>query len=99
MAFMPLILISLLEGIVFKSHVFAESVLARNGDSLPIFRTTDIEKFIETDEWRVGEGASNLLPHIDIVQFLTSPTMWAGVAVCALLSTGAIYVRRFRDES
>lgn len=99
MAFMPLILISLLEGIIFKSHVFAESVLARNGDSLPIFRTADIERFIETDEWRVGEGASNLLPHLDIVQFLTSPAMWAGVAVCALLSTGAIYVRRFRDES
>jgi len=99
MAFMPLILIGLLEGIIFRTHVFAENVLARDGDSLPIFRTADIERFIETDEWRVGEGASNLLPHLDIVQFLTSPAMWAGVLVCGLLSTGAIYVRRFRDES
>jgi ABC-2 type transport system permease protein len=99
MAFMPLIVISLLEGIIFKTHVFAENVFARNGDSLPIFRTADIERFIETDEWRVGEGAANLLPHLDVVQFLTSSAMWAGVAVCALLSTGAIYVRRFRDES
>lgn len=99
MAFMPLILIVLLEKIIFRTHVFAESVLARDGDSLPIFRTADIERFIETDEWRVGEGASHLLPHLDIAQFLMSPPMWAGVLVCALLSTGAIYVRRFRDES
>lgn len=99
MAFMPLILIALLEKIIFRTHVFAENVLARDGDSLPIFRTVDIERFIETDEWRVGEGASHLLPHLDIVQFLTSPSMWAGILVCALLSTGAIYVRRFRDES
>ena len=98
MAFMPLILIGLLEGIILRTHVFAENVLAR-GDGLPIFRTVDIERFFETEEWRVGEGASSLLTHLDIVQFLTSPSMWAGVAVCALLSTGAIYVRRFRDES
>lgn len=98
MAFMPLILIGLLEGIILRSHVFAENVLAR-GDGLPIFRTLDIERFFETEEWRVGEGASNLLTHLDVVQFLTSPAMWAGVLVCALLSTGAIYVRRFRDES
>lgn len=98
MAFMPLIVITLLESIIFKSHVFAENVFVRS-DSMPIFRTADIERFIETDEWRVGEGAANLLHHIDIVQFLTSPAMWAGVLVCGLLSTGAIYVRRFRDES
>ena len=98
MAFMPLILIGLLEGIILRSHVFAENVLAR-GDGLPIFRTVNIEKFFEAEEWRVGEGATNLLTHLDIVRFLTSPEMWAGVLVCALLSTGAIYVRRFRDES
>lgn len=98
MAFMPLILIGLLEGIIFRSHIFAENILGR-GDGLPIFKTVDIERFFETEEWRVGEGASSLLAHIDVLQFLTSPSMWAGVLVCGLLSTGAIYVRRFRDES
>lgn len=98
MAFMPLILIGLLEGIIFRSHVFAENILAR-GDGLPLFRTGDIERFFDEDQWRIAEDATSLLVHLDIVQFLTSPAMWAGVAVCALLSTGAIYVRRFRDES
>jgi ABC-2 type transport system permease protein len=98
MAFMPLILIGLLEAIILRSHVFAENILGR-GDGLPIFRTLDIERFFDQDEWRVGEGALSLLQHLDIVQFLTSPSMWAGLLVCGLLSTGAIYVRRYRDES
>lgn len=98
MAFMPLILIGLLEGIILRTHVFAENVLAR-GDGMPIFRSVDIEKFFNEEHWRVADGATNLLVHLDIVGFLTSPAMWAGVAVCGLLSTGAIYVRRYRDES
>ncbi len=98
MAFMPLILIGLLEGIIFRTHVFAENVLAR-GDGLPLFRVGNIERFFDEKRWRVAEDATSLLVHLDVVQFLTSPAMWAGILVCALLSTGAIYVRRFRDES
>ena len=98
MAFMPLILIGLLEGIIFRSHVFADNVLAR-GDGLPLFRIGDIERFFDEDRWRIADDATSLLVHLDVVQFLTSPAMWAGVLVCGLLSTGAVYVRRFRDES
>ncbi len=98
MAFMPLILIGLLEGIIFRTHVFAENVLAR-GDGLPLFRIGNIERFFDEKHWRVAEDATSLLVHLDVVQFLTSPAMWAGILVCAVLSTGAIYVRRFRDES
>ena len=98
MAFMPLFLIGLLEGIILRTHVFAENVLGR-GDGLPLFRSVDIEKFFKEEQWRISEDATSLLAHLDVVQFLTSPAMWAGVLVCALLSTGAIYVRRYRDES
>lgn len=97
-AFMPLILIGLLEQIIFRSHVFAETVLGR-GDGLPIFRTLDIERFFDEEEWRVSDGALSLLAHLDVVQFLTSPSMWGGLLVCGLLCTGAIYVRRYRGES
>jgi len=86
MAFMPLFLIGLLEGIILRTHV-------------PLFRTIDIERFFNEEQWRISEDAASLLAHLDVVQFLTSPAMWAGVLVCALLSTGAIYVRRYRDES
>jgi len=98
MAFMPLILIGLLEGIILRTHVFADNVLGR-GDGMPLFRAVDIERFFDEEQWRVAEDATSLLVHLDIVQFLASPAVWAGVVVCGLLSTGAIYVRRFRDES
>lgn len=98
MAFMPMIVIGLLEGIIFRTHIFAENVLARD-DGMPLFRTGNIEQFFDEDEWKVSEEAVSLLQHLDVVQFLTSPSMWAGLVVCGLLSTGAIYVRRYRDES
>ena len=33
------------------------------------------------------------------VGFLLSPSVWAGIVVCGLFVTAAIYVRRYRDES
>ncbi len=95
---MPLILIGLLEGIILRTHYFAEKVLAR-GEGMPIFRIGNIESFFDEEQWAVAEGATTLLSHLDIVQFFSSPATWAGILVCGLLSTGAIYVRRYRDES
>jgi len=97
MAFMPLFLLALLEKIILRTHVFAEHVLGR-GDGMPLIRTDNIERFFDEEQWRIAEGATSLLVHLDIVQFLTSPATWAGIIVCGLLSTAAIYVRRYRGE-
>ena len=97
MAFMPLFLLALLEKIILRTHVFAEYVLGR-GDGMPLIRTDNIERFFDEEQWRIAEGATSLLVHLDIVQFLTSPATWAGIIVCGLLSTAAIYVRRYRGE-
>jgi len=97
MAFMPLFLLALLEKIILRTHVFAEHVLGR-GDGMPLIRTDNIERFFDEERWRIAEGATSLLAHLDIVQFLTSPATWAGIIVCGLLSTAAIYVRRYRGE-
>ncbi len=98
MAFMPLVLIALLEKIILRTHIFAEYVLGR-ADEMPLIRTENVERFFDEEQWRIAEGATHLLVHLDIVQFLTSPATWAGIIVCGLLSTAAIYVRRYRDES
>ena len=98
MAFMPLFVLGFLEKIILRTHIFAETVLGR-GKSLPIFRSIDIEQFFEDEDWHRLEGAASLFSHIDLVRFFTSPSMWAGLLVCGLLVTGAIYVRRYRDES
>jgi len=97
MAFMPIIVIPLLEGIFLRSSVFAEAVLDRGG--MPLFRAMEFEAMFEDEQWRQYDDVAYLLTHIDLVQFLTSPQLWAGIVVCGLFVTAAIYVRRYRDES
>jgi ABC-2 type transport system permease protein len=98
MAFMPLVLIPLLELIFLRSTVFAEAVFTRRG-MIPLFRGMDMEGFFDEDSLHISGEVVSLLAHLDVVQFLTSASMWAGVIVCALFVTAAIYVRRYRDES
>lgn len=98
MAFMPLVVIPLLELIFLRSSVFAEAVFTRRG-MIPLFRGMDMEAFFDEETLHVNEEVVSLLAHLDVVQFLTSPSMWAGLVVCAVFVTAAIYVRRYRDES
>lgn len=98
MAFLPLILIPLIEVIFLRSSHFVEAVFARRG-AMPLFRGMDIGEIFDEDSLRINEEIVTLLGHLDIVHFVTSPAMWVGVVVCGLLTTAAIYVRRYRDES
>ena len=98
MAFMPLVLIPIIEFIFLRSSFFADAVFSRKG-MIPLFRGTDIEGFFDEGSLHLSEEAVSLLAHIDVVRFLTSPAMWGGVIVCSLFITAAIYVRRYRDES
>jgi ABC-2 type transport system permease protein len=98
MAFMPLILMPLIEYIVFRTHYFAEAVGGRS-DLMPLFRGMDLEGFFDEDRLRVNEEAISLLAHVDLAQYLTTPALWVGLVVCGLFTTAAIYVRRYRDES
>jgi ABC-2 type transport system permease protein len=98
MAFMPLAVIPLIELIFLRSSVFAESVFGRGG-VMPLFRGMDLGAFFDEERMRVTDESVRLLAHLDLVKFITSPSVWAGVAVCGLLTAAAVYVRRYRDES
>ena len=98
MAFMPLILVPLIELIVMRTSYFAEAVFGRGG-MMPLFRDMDMEDFFDEDRMQVNEELIKLVSHLDTVEFLTHPSLWAGLIVCGLLATAAIYVRRYRDES
>lgn len=98
MAFMPLIVIPLVEFIFLRTKVFATAVYSRQG-SIPLFRDMDMESFFDEEKILLSDEAVSLIAKLDVVQFLTSPSMWAGLLVCGLLTTAAIYVRRYRDES
>lgn len=98
MAFMPLIIIPIMEWIFFRSKIFASAVFGR-GEMIPLFREMDIRHFFDEERMVVNEELVSLLAHIDIGRFLVSPSVWAGIVVCGLFATAAIYVRRYRDES
>ena len=98
MAFMPLIIIPIMEWIFFRSKIFANAIFGR-GEVIPLFREMDIEHFFDEERMVVNENMVSLLAHIDIGRFLLSPSVWAGIVVCGLFTTAAIYVRRYRDES
>lgn len=98
MAFLPLILVPMVEGIFLRSAHFAEAVWGR-GAMIPLFSGMNIETFFDEDNIRLNEEMISLLSTIDFSKFVTSIDTWIGIIVCGLLTTAAIYVRRFRDES
>ena len=99
MAFLPLILIPIFEGIFFRSTHFGHAVWGR-GAQIPLFKGFDIEAVWSDDgPARLSADTISLLTHLDLGAFLTSIDTWLGIIVCGLLTTAAIYVRRYRDES
>ena len=98
MAFLPLVLIPMIEGIFLRSAHFAEAVWGR-GAQIPLFAGIDMERFFDEGHARVNEEMVSLLAHVDLGKFVTSIDTWVGLVVCGLLTTAAIYVRRYRDES
>ncbi len=98
MAFLPLILIPMIEGIFFRSAHFAEAVWGR-GAKIPLFADIDFNRFFDEGHPQVSKEMVSLLNHLDLAKFFTSLDTWLGIIVCGLLTTAAIYVRRYRDES
>ncbi len=103
MAFLPLVLIPMIEGIFMRSKHFADAVWGRAA-GIPIFAGIDMERFFDEESplhaaGNIPEEMVSLLAHLDIAQFFGSIDTWIGIVVCGLLTTAAIYVRRYRDES
>lgn len=98
MAFLPLIMVPTLEYWVLRTHLIADAMQTRF-EQLPMFKGIDPETFFNERELIASADAVSLIAYIDIGKFLASPQMWAGVIVCGLFITAAIYVRRYRDES
>jgi ABC-2 type transport system permease protein len=100
-AFLPIIILPLLERSLIGTSLFAEAFFVRSG-KLPLFQGIDsAQYFIESEEelHRAVESGISLLSLLDIPGFVTNPGLWIGIIVCALLTTAAIYTRRYRGES
>ncbi|HZW59287.1 MAG TPA: ABC-2 transporter permease [Woeseiaceae bacterium] len=100
-AFLPLVVAPMLERILLGTSWLRDAIFVRSG-SMPLFRGVDAAEYLfhDGDQLKLGESsATTLLPLVDLGKFFSSPALWAGFAICALLTAGAIYMRRYRDES
>ena len=100
-AVLPVAILPILEYIVFKSWNLGSAIGARlQLQTVPLFDFSFIhEGFDEDDLSSLLEEDISLVSLLDIGQFLTSIEVWAGLVVCGLFSVGAIYMRRYRDDS
>lgn len=99
-AFMPLIVLPMLEKIFLNSSYLATAFADRL--KMPLFSGKDLSilKLDNMDEVRtVAESGISLLSLLDLSGYFANPGLWAGMAVCGLLVTAAIYLRRYRDDS
>ena len=101
-AFLPLIVLPMLERILVGTTMFTEMLLARMPFAVPIIRRVNEGEFAiesESELLDLAREGISLLSFVDVGRFLTSPSVWLGVVVCGLFCTAAVYVRRYRDES
>ena len=98
MAFLPVIIVPMLEYFVLRTTLLWDVISARLSE-MPLFSGFDPETFFDHEKLEVTADSVSLLAQLDIGAFLLSPSLWAGLVVCGLLTTAAIYVRRYRDDS
>jgi len=100
-AFLPIVVLPLLEKIFFRSSLFAQAIFERSA-KMPLFGDLDTAKLLLRDKEEMhvlAESGIRLLSLVDLGGFLSSPGLWLGLVVCALFTAAAIYVRRYRDET
>lgn len=100
-AFLPLILLPMLEKILLGSSWFAHSFFDRS-TNMPLLKGLDVLELLfgsDNERSMVADSGLTLLSFIDLGRFVTSPGLWAGFVVCGLFASAAVYIRRFRDET
>jgi ABC-2 type transport system permease protein len=96
-AFLPIFILPMLEKLLIKTELFYHAIFLRTFN--PPISNIDISAFSDRDVLPLKADSVSLLAVIDLGKFLASPSLWAGLMVCGVLTFGAIYVRRYRDDS
>jgi ABC-2 type transport system permease protein len=98
MAGLPLIILPLLEIMILPTELLAKAI-GNRFISMPLTDIDFKDLFDEDIVTRMGEDNISMIAALDVGRFISSPAVWAGLVVCGLFVTAAIYVRRYRDDS
>jgi ABC-2 type transport system permease protein len=100
-AVLPIAILPILEYILFKSWNLGLAIVNRLAiETMPIYDINEFASgFDEDDLHSLLEQDISLVSLLDVSGFVTSVEVWAGLLVCGLFITAAIYVRRYRDDT
>ena len=102
--FIPFIFIVFLEGIVFGTNRFIETIssylvefvnTAYTGSSNS--HNIDFNSIEDLNNINIDDFSLSSL--IDPIAVISSPSLWIGLVIGAIFITAAIYLRRYRDDS
>ncbi|RLA05705.1 MAG: hypothetical protein DRQ47_00450 [Gammaproteobacteria bacterium] len=94
MATIPLAAVSFLEFYFYRTQIFSEAVRDRAfGWAVPVDFSTG--QHLGTGDYIMNQGAI----YDSAYSLLELSEFWYGLIVAALMVAGAVYIRRFRDES
>jgi ABC-2 type transport system permease protein len=98
-AVLPPLVISLLEKFFFSSNHFAQLLGERFTGVMPLAFDSSMSQDWASDSG--GEVVAHMpgLEVINIGPLLASPGLWLGLVVAAAFVAGAVYLRRYQDES
>jgi len=103
-AVLPILLLPMLEKMLpMRSSFFIDAIYVRTFQP-PLFDLSGFERVEQQIEEQFYSGLPgtegvSLLKHLDVAGYIASPSLWLGMVVCGIFVVGAIYVRRYRDES
>jgi ABC-2 type transport system permease protein len=97
-AFLPIIVLPMIEKLLpLKTDLLLHALFVRTFEP-PLFNV-DISVIQEEGIMPLDPESVSLLATLDLGGFLSDPSLYAGIIVCGILTVGAIYVRRYRDDS
>jgi ABC-2 type transport system permease protein len=94
---LPILVLPMLERVLVGTHLFWDAIFVRTF-SPPLLEFGPY-KWMERGQMPLNVEDVSLVRQLDVTGFLASPSLWAGLLVCALFVAATIYVRRYRDES
>ncbi len=101
-ALAPPLLIMLVEGTLFHSSHFAEFLGERLGGVFPLAFTNEDFPGIHEDgisRASMPDWPTNMMEAANVTALLGSPGLWGGLIAAAAFLAGAVWLRRYRDES
>ena len=100
-AILPLIVLPMLERILIGTSAFREAIFGRFS-SMPLFAGLGGTGIVFGEDGPpefAADANVSLVSLVDLPAYLSDPALWSGLAVGALFTAAAIYMRRYRDES